>query len=261
MMEPKQVLEEIVAHIKDPKTFAFARFNDGEIGAITRTLAVISRGDQVVTPRMRSKLKRSLRKAGQDAIVGIPCRTCYPELRHFAENVVGVSSRICLATSIQNKLFRESQSKILKALSDSSATAIHWIGSEKHDVSAIATAVGREVKHFAVPHVNAFAASIRLWNRHRATLQREGSVCLLSCGPASRIIALQAARTNSGVVALDIGSLFDPLTRRVFHSYHEDPSSCCTECHGPKQPDRVTTLTTKMRPFNTLQMIRERRVR
>lgn len=238
MIPPLEVLHEITSRIRSAKKFSFARFNDGEIGAILGVFNEISRGDETVSREMKTVLRRSLSTASGEIVVGLPCSTCYPRFAKAAKRLVPQDVRTCLATSIQNETFATAQNEIVKSLAESHSPNIVWFGSYRQNIGNVEALIQRSVKHYPLPAQQAFDEAMATWGRTRSMLSQGNAILLLSCGPAARAIAVDAARRRENIVAIDIGSLFDPITQDISHRYHLKPSPVCHECRGPIQPNQ-----------------------
>jgi len=229
----EKLFRDLTGRLERESPFGFARFNDGEMGAILGDLTVISRGQQKVAPSMRDELRESLQTQDPRVVIGIPCPVCYPTYSRAATRMVTGATTLGPATALQNQAHSAAASAIIGTLRAQPHRPIHWLGSAAHDLSAIETAVGRNVHHWKVPDTDAFELSLAECDRLILSVEA-GAVVLLSCGPASRVAAVRILAAKEAVTAIDIGSLFDPLTRGIRHGYHSATSAyVCTACEGP----------------------------
>lgn len=237
-----RLLESMAADLARQKPFGFARFNDGEMGAITSRAAVIAREHQQVTANVTRALRESLSQPSEGVIIGIPCPACWPEEYLAARAMVPSNSRQAPATALQNALHRVTQHWLLGTLADQSDRDVHWIGSSNHDLRPLRELLGRTVHHAQVPDREGFDETLTVVEALIPRLS-QGDVVLLSCGPASRVGVMSIMRRVEGVTALDVGSLFDPWTRGIRLPYHDDPDlRQCPACAGPVRTKRWTSV-------------------
>jgi hypothetical protein len=226
------LLIDMIHMLEERTTFSFARFNDGEVGAITGEMSEISRGQQDVSPSVSRELRKALESAPSASLVGIPCPLCYPKLHRAALALTSESARVGPATALQNGTHRVSAHALTSVLREQPDRELHWVGSEAHRLEPLESRLGRPITHWKVPDEQAFEAALTLGEELIDGLSKE-AVVLLSCGPASRVLTIRIARSESGATALDVGSLFDPITREVTHGYHRTAGRLtCPACRG-----------------------------
>lgn len=222
--------------------FGLVRYGDGEMMAIRGRALRVARDEQRVSPQLASALRAGLEKPAPGVVVGIPCPACWPEDHVAARRLVPAGHQLVPATALQNTAHILATQTILGVLRAQKDRQVAWVGAASHNLSQIEGLLGRMVMHVPVPERDAFDAAIQQFDEISDGLAR-AAVVFLSCGPASRhgVNVLRAASPH--VTAIDIGTLFDPMTRGIRHSYHrEDGRLVCPACSGPVHRKRWNAL-------------------
>lgn len=193
--------------------FAFARFNDGEMGGIMEEGFIAARGDQKIDASLRGALIDALLFKSPYYFVGIPCRQCFPEHYNACMNLVGSDEKNQkLAVNLTNRNWQFFVESISKHLIERNVV---WLGGDDQETKNLPFAV---VKQFRVPRQNSWA--------HIDEIQSyideiaEDAVVFISLGPTARVLAHQWHIQRPDLTLIDIGSTFDPHTRNVRHKCH-----------------------------------------
>lgn len=216
-----------VEMLKQDTPFAFARFNDGEMGAITKRMSTISRGDQLVTDELSDSLRNALQYEQLNYWKGLPCSLCYPQLASSATQFVGDSRYICQATLLTNRHFKTWLTLLPATLKRKTLVYVH---GKSHNIENVAHQFDlRFNSNLCVPDNNAWGAINKLKEFHQSL--HTGAMVLLCCGPISRVLIPHWFKQRPDCTFLDMGSWFDPWARNVRYRYHLDKVPPCAECN------------------------------
>ncbi|MCB2170952.1 MAG: hypothetical protein KQI78_25110 [Deltaproteobacteria bacterium] len=207
----------IILHLLRKKTpFAYARFNDGEMIAIVNRRGIIARGDQVITPQLADGLTLSLLHEQENYWKGLICGSCFPDLHPMALKLVGNYPYLLSAVALVNRNWRTFILECPKYLQDRN---IVWIGGEDQNTDNLSACPGIKIqKAFRFKNKNTWDCYGDL--KDLASEFHEGDLVFISLGPVSRILAQQWFSLLPRTTFIDIGSVFDPFTRDVWHPYH-----------------------------------------
>jgi len=173
-----------------------ARFNDGEIGALIGDLKKTSRGEQEVDNTLVSGLLKALTYDACGYYKGFPCPSCYPYYyEYFADRCTGYERKI-LSTFATNHNYWN----FLQEL-DTILTKRDWCLVSDKDVN-----FGGFHYHIQCPSENAMSHAEGIITE---CLETDAEVFVLTCGAASRYIAMELHKEKKS--ALDLGSIFDPI--------------------------------------------------
>lgn len=203
--------------------FAFSRFNDGEMGGLMYDNFIASRGAQKVSPELRSKLKNSITFKKDNYWVGIPCPECFPEMNKLADDLVGDYPYKTLAVDLINKNYPRFIKEVYPLLQ---TKKIYWVGGDDQDLSNIQLDI---VKQYKLNTVNAFKNYDVIKDEYLNF--EDGSIVILSLGPLERILAQEWFEKKDTLTYLGFGSMLDPWTRGVQHSYHKGTLKPCKICN------------------------------
>lgn len=217
----------LLSNLKNNIPFSFIRFNDGEMMGIKKVGAVVARGDQKVNESLRNKLIDAIQHRQENYYIGRPCSTCFPEhyklYREYVEEdyeyevlavqfcnnnmwnyVIKEFNNILKGRDVQ---FVTGHDQVLKKLEFYKNIRGHYIVNSKN---------GWEDYKHTKPYGKSFL---------------NGDVVLLSCGPMSRVLAYEWFKENPECTFIDVGSLFDPFTRNIWHNCHNGKLKYCKECN------------------------------
>jgi hypothetical protein len=224
-----QHIDHILDKLRTETPFAFARFNDGEMGGIHEVGSRAARGDQVVSLSLQQALRSALEMEQEQYWIGVPCSICFPKFRKLADEIIR-SDRpyVTHATLFVNRNYEKVKQDFPGILQN---REIIWVsGADQKTQGLIDAGICSNIsQHIKVPCKNA-------WGAYEETypLLSEippGAVVALSCGPLSRVLAAQWWAQRQDITLLDIGSLFDPQTRGVRHRFHVGQLPPCEECN------------------------------
>ena len=207
--------------------FSFSRFNDGEMGAICKSMPMISRGAQVVTNELSDALSRAMEHEQLNYWKGVPCFLCYPELQKRAANIVGDSKYVCQATLLTNRHYAVWSNLLPTILKQKKPIYIH---GASHNSANVARTFGIHFSgNVSVPDNNAWETVDSLRKLHIGFPKK--SMVILCCGPISRVLIKDWFCERPDCTFLDMGSWFDPWARNVAHKYHNGHVPFCSECN------------------------------
>lgn len=206
--------------------FAFARFNDGEIGGLVNKDFIASRGAQIISLNLKNKLLEALTFKFYNYWVGIPCPVCYPEMHTFADNLLGDYEFKTLAVELINRNYSKFIIEIVPLLKTRN---IHWVGGTDQNLKSLLSEGFNIISHTKVPIYNAFSAYEEI--RGLYSQFNSNDVIILSAGPLERVLAYEWFKARPDVTILGLGSTFDPWTRGVKYGYHAGNIKKCNICN------------------------------
>ena len=232
----------ILQAVRANRPIKFARFNDGELGAILRNTERISRGADTVTAAMSEALHRALSSVSPHALIGLPCPRCFPHHHEESEKIRSPRSAVTFATAMQNGWPHFFRNQLLRALTARSDGRVFWVGKAEHQTDAIDKVLGYPLNKVVVPARNGFSEAV---TTIESLIQSASSddLLLLSCGAAARVGALidkPSPKLPSGPSILDIGTLFDDVTLGVQRGFHQTSKTVGRLCAGNKPTPRPT---------------------
>ena len=213
----------MIASTRRGEPWALARFNDGEMGALTRTLKVVARGDQPVTHALSKDLRWCLQQRAYNLWLGLPCGTCYPSYRVDADELAcgHVDQTLAVVQTNRNlSLFKEQMADALQR-----ERVVHWIGGDDQDITNLPFPVHHCT---SVPLHDAYTKAKDLVMTMPFS---PGDIVFLSCGPLATVLAVRLFLRSPYATFIDIGSTWDPETRDVSHTCHTGKLKPCKECN------------------------------
>lgn len=223
--------------LSEKTPFALSRFNDGEMSAFKK-----GDGERIgrtqhtlINQDVRDKLSKAMMHRQENYWVGMPCSVCFPDLYEIAKKYVGdyeLQTRACVLT---NRNWAKFVLNFPEAVKN---REIHWVGSSDQNLQMLTDVFGIKIKDRTdLPNIDA-------WDHHDCIKDKyqefkSGSVVAFSCGPMSRILAPEWFEKRPDVTFIDIGSVYDPFTRNVWHACHRGWASPqmfnetrrCSECN------------------------------
>ncbi len=198
--------------LMDNKTpFSVARFNDGELGAITQTMDVISRGDQDVSTELSNKLKEAIKHRQKNYFVGMP-DSKYRKYTRVAKDLVGDYENVTSSVIFHDSNWIKAITEIPKRLDG--YDNIVWVGSERHDISKLPFKI---TEYVHVNHKNAFNS----YGRLRDLTPLKNTLIFMSCGSLGRILAKEWFEREPECTILEVGSIYDPWVLGVKRRYQK----------------------------------------
>ncbi|HKK96121.1 MAG TPA: hypothetical protein VJ916_07420 [Anaerovoracaceae bacterium] len=191
--------------------FAVARFNDGELGAITKTMATISRGDQEVTDELSVKLKEAIQHRQENYYVGVP-DTKYKKFSEIASGLIGdyqnITSSVIFHDNNWVKAITEIPQRTKKFKN------VVWVGSSSHKINNLPFKVTEFVP---VNHKNAFNSYSRL----KDLTPLRNTIIFHACGSLGRILTKEWFEREPECTILEVGSIFDPYVQNIKRRYQK----------------------------------------
>ena len=205
-------------HLEKNEPFAFARFNDGEMMGVERAHTIVARGDQYVDESLRDALREALMHKQKNYYVGVPCSLCYPHLNDLALNIVGKDYEyLTKAVITTNRNWKEFIDRFPKYVG---GKRVIWIGGSDQNTDQL-TEMGINIfKTVKVPNKNS-------WNYYKALKHKvpehfnTGDIVAVSLGPTARVLVKEWFEKYPDITFIDVGSNFDPFTRKVYHNCHK----------------------------------------
>jgi hypothetical protein len=206
----------IIKNISNNTPFAFSRFNDGEIMGIERPNSIVSRGAQVVDNSLHELLKKSITHKQKNYYIGIPCSKCYPKYYNIANDLIGEYEYKVRAVCNINRNYAKFISELKKVLKNKQ---IIWIGGDDQNIKNITDVLDIKIKQ------GFLFSSKNVWDERELIKKSlnvvgEGDIVMFSLGPTGRILSQEMFYEKQNSTFIDVGSLLDPITRNVWHSYY-----------------------------------------
>lgn len=204
----------LMRKFKEEEPFALVRFNDGEMQGIQSTGVVVARGDQRVSKSLHNNLLRALQHRQGDYWIGKPCSKCFTPLRKLYDDIVpsDYPYQTHATVLINNGRWWNTFDHFCEGVGD---RTVMWVGGESQDLSDF-EGRGIKIDQIKVPEKNGWS----MYERLRTITIKDDEVVVLSCGPMSRVLACDYYSDNPNTTVLDVGSVFDPLTRDVWFRCH-----------------------------------------
>jgi len=224
--------------ISDGVPFAFSRFNDGEMSAFKK-----GDGQRIgrtahtnIDENLRQKLRDAMSHQQKNYWVGMPCSTCFPDLYKIAREYVKEDYEYqTRAVALTNRNWAKF---VLNFPESVKKKDLHWICSSDQNTQMLTDVFGMEFKQrIDLPNIDAWKHYDEIKDRYEEF--EPGSVVGFSCGPMSRILAPEWFSKRPDVTFIDIGSVYDPFTRNVWHACHRgwtspqmfNETKRCMECN------------------------------
>lgn len=214
-------------HIENNTPFAFARFNDGEVGGIMYDNFTAARGDQLINTELKQKLIECIIHKQKNYYVGIPCQYCFKDMNAAAEQLVGKYDYKTSAVILTNRNWKEFIDRSIEGFANKN---ILWIGGEDQDTDKLPFKITEKI---LVPRVNSWQFYEQLKDYWKQI--PKNWIVLISLGPTARILTKEWFENRPDLTIIDIGSNFDPFTRNVRHKCHigwETGFNIQTKCKG-----------------------------
>ena len=207
----------LLHRILNNQRVSLARFNDGEVGAITGNLTKTSRGRQEVTPALVADLNKVLDYRNDGFYIGIPCPICYDGYYQVIMDRLDDYPNKILAVSTTNNHYRTFKNELLTLLSKKN----------------VALVTDQEIKIPQLTNLTTYLCPSR--DAHASVEKTFKSLghhdyYILTGGASSRVLAWLLHR--EGKNALDLGSIFDPEKGRPlkahnwYHRYKNEQNYC-----------------------------------
>jgi len=204
--------------------FALARFNDGEMQGIAQVGSVVARGDKRVSQELSDALREALQYEQENYWVGLPCEVCWPDHSKLAKELVRSEYKYqTCAVVLTNRNWRDFISLFPNLIGD---RQVVWISGNDQKLDNLNFKIDR---HEFVNTQDAWASYDKLEN-YCDELEK-GSIIILSCGPLSRILTRKWFEKRPDLTILDVGSVWDPFTRDVWHRCHTGQLPPCEGCN------------------------------
>lgn len=223
-----------IDNLKNNIPFAYARFNDGEMGGIQQVGFIAARGDQYVDTSLSTALKEAISHKQKNYYIGIPCSLCFPEYNKLALDMIGEYEYITHAVATTNRNWKKFIDTFPMLIKNK---RLVWVSGKDQNTEALQE-IGITVdKKGLIPNKNS-------WRYYEHVLEtfpkafQPGDIVCISLGPTARILARKWFERYPDITFIDIGSNFDPFTRNVRHRCHMgweetgfNISSPCAECN------------------------------
>ncbi|HUV84595.1 MAG TPA: hypothetical protein VMV86_02750 [Methanosarcinales archaeon] len=222
-------INQILYNLKNNIPQALIRINDGEAQGILEPGCTVARGDQYVPQDLSDALREALQHEQENYWVGLPCDKCatskwYNRIKDLVRPDYEYLTKAVVTTNRNWKLVIEEFPKVLEG------RRVHWVSGQDQNLSNLREKTGIKVAtHIQTPLKNSWSLykQVSQWGKDF----QKGSVVILSSGPLSRVLAKEWFQQNPEVTFLDVGSVFDPFTRNVWHSCHRGTLTKCEGCN------------------------------
>ena len=192
--------------------WAFARFDDGEMGLIMQKNPEASRGHQRASKGLRPALIAAMLANLKNYYVGLPNPRYTEERKRARRMLPNRHPRLVESPSITHH-WRKWVKEFPR-----DAGPIVWIGNERADLSKLPMLPASRV--ITVPNQNAW----EFWQQSNPNFNPRsfypGSIVFLSCGPLARVLAVRLFAARPDCTFIDIGTVYDPWTRGLKRKYH-----------------------------------------
>lgn len=214
----------LLKNLIDKKPFALARFNDGEMTGVEQVGSVVARGDQQVSKELSDALREALQYEQEEYWVGIPCPVCWPKHYKLADELVrsDYEYKTC-AVVLTNRNWKDFVQKFPGMIQD---RKVVWISGDDQNLDNLNFSVDQ---HKFVNTQDAWAEYESVKDYYNEI--EEGSIVILSCGPLSRILTRKWFEKRPDLTIIDVGSVWDPFTRNVWHRCHTGQLPHCPGCN------------------------------
>ena len=212
--------------------FAYARFNDGECSVMAGNTGKIARGDQNYSSGLQEALINSLMYKQENYFVGVPCQNCYPIFNQIVRKTLKgkhYDKHLVSAVALTNRNWRKFVCEFPKVIED---RTIIWVGGKDQNIIPLLD-IGISVLPFMsddTPYQNKNTWDLYSTIKTDLTdyietvgveeLKEINSTFCISLGPVSRILVCELFKLYPDLTFLDMGSMFDPFTRNVWHKCH-----------------------------------------
>jgi hypothetical protein len=221
----------IIKMLNNNEHFCFVRFNDGEMMGIEKVGARVARKDQVVNQELQSKLIEAIQHRQHNYWIGKPCGKCFPKHKETFDTFVNPDYRYLTHAVIlcNNGHWKPFVNEYVEALENK---YVYWISGNDQNIDLVKENFNPKFhveEHFKVPRKNGWSAYHDIKDMYVDL--KPNSIVNLSCGPMSRVLAYEWFKERPDCTFIDIGSVFDPFTRNVWHKCHKGKLTYCAECN------------------------------
>ncbi len=219
--------DDLITLLDNGTPFSFNRFNDGEMMGIEKVGSVAARGDQVISVGLHNKLCCAILHTSENYWIGKPCSVCFPRLRKLYDTYVKPdyeyqthAVQFCNNGNWEKSI--KDFNKILKK------RKVVWISGNDQNLKKLEFH-DNIYSHITVPIQDSWQAYEKV--KHSWKDFNPSDVVISSCGPLSRVLTYEWSTQRKDCTFLDLGSLFDPFTRNVWHKCHTGKLVYCPECN------------------------------
>ena len=221
------LIEKLEKLLVSKTSFAFSRFNDGEIGGILSTNFIASRGAQKINKTLQIKLLEAINFKQKNYWIGIPCSECYPNYNKVASSFVNEYRYTTLAVNLINRNYKTTQAIFKRNFTNRD---IYWVGGQDQNISKVVEQYNFNLAHqYKLSSFDSASSYEDIKDLYKEF--KENSIVILSLGPLERVLVKEWFEKNNKVTYLGLGSFFDPLTRGVEYSYHKGNLKKCKICN------------------------------
>ena len=209
-------IDELLRLTREREPWALARFNDGEMTAISKRSGKISRGLQEVTPSLADALKAAMKYRRRNYWIGLPCRVCWKKHRAAALKLCNPMhyQHTTLAVVLTNRNHKRWQEEFPPLLV---GRRVVWVGPKEQDTMNLPFCDEIASRVFVAKEdawrwaeecgLMSFGAQVRIVDTFS-----HGDVVLISCGPLGRVLAHLWFDARPDLTIIDVGSIYDPIT-------------------------------------------------
>lgn len=207
----------VIDNLKHEIPFAYARFNDGEMMGIIQQGSVVARGDQIINQTLHLALRDAITHKQKNYYIGIPCKTCYPQYNHVANHIIGDYEFKVSAVALTNRNWARFISEVSEVMVGKN---VRFISGRDQDLTFMKEHLNFNIiDHITLNAKNSWASVDEILDYSYKI--KDGDIVFISLGPTARVLVKEWFKAKPKVTFIDIGSVFDPFTRNVWHNCHK----------------------------------------
>ena len=209
--------------LKRKVPFTFSHINDGEMTFIEKYLRSdkeakwYGRKQQIYSEKLGKLLVSALQKTKENYFVGIPCGTCYPDLRKLADRLRPNDDFTVPAMSIHHNL-----SVLPSILGSLRSRNLYYVLNEYQDLTVLKK-MGLSVAEDKVLRVP-FRNSYLLYDELADRVFEPEAVVLMMCGMLAKILCPVWFDNNPNTTFIAFGSSMDDLIQKENIKFRLFPS-------------------------------------
>ncbi|MEQ8533448.1 MAG: hypothetical protein RIB86_16450, partial [Imperialibacter sp.] len=209
--------------LKKKEPFCFSHLNDGEITFIRKYLSKdneakwYGRKQQIYSEVLAERLLTALQTKNHNYFVGIPCGTCYPELKALALKLRQADEFTVPAMTIHHNL-----SLLPAILGALRGRKLFFVLNEYQDLTVLKK-LGLEADETRIMRVP-FRNSYELYDELAEQRFGDGTVVMMMCGMLAKIVSPVWFGNNPTCTFLAFGSSMDDLIQTDNIKYKLYPS-------------------------------------
>lgn len=212
-------LDHFLKLLREKKPFAYVSIADGEMGAILKGEGyTTSKKYQVITKELRDRLEEALLYRQDNYYVGICCDQWRASGKE--KEMVGEYENLTYAWVFQMINWHKALQGFINIFKDKKTV---WVGGQDQDVNKLPFKVSLQI---GVPNTEAWDINDRV----SRLAFNDGDIVLVSAGCNSVPWIHYWFKKYKKTTFIDIGCMFDPMTRGIWRRFQLDPKRYCRGC-------------------------------